>query len=598
MEITTPFNRSVFLDTCFFMSAPFVPLSASNRGAVHRTALLAILLLFCALTALYGRLGLLAEIGGRVKAYDSAYYYMYVRSMVMDRDLDFTNEITRMIGKEHAEETRVPKTGLPENNMAIGAALFWTPFFLLGHLATLLVNALGRASLPLDGYSTFYQSFVYIGNALYVAAGLCLSILTYRRFVSERAALFGAAATLLVTPLSYYVWSLTPLAHNVSFFAVSLFLYAYITRGLSIPTALTAGLMFLARWQDILYAAPLLIDGTLLLGNALRGRDANARRQILELALAAGAFVLLVSLQFVCWKILFGDYILVPPHSQQIDPLRMHPLSSLFNAKDGILSWHPLLALGFGGLFLLWPRKRKLVLSCVGVLLLQFMFIASLQWSAGGTFGMRFFVGGLPFFGLGFALLYERMRSRAWKRWTSLLVLTIAAVWNLLFVYQYAQHLVSHVRPLEFQDFVTDKLRIVSVSRSEELFLEAREAFLRNDVPGFLALSKQAYELDPRREKRILAHALACLLAGELTSARARFEELLAEHPGELLYRIGLAECLLANGNPLDAQRAWRLFSGQNEQEAELRRRIEDPSPPLDADFFRKAFQRLAELHH
>lgn len=576
--------------------APALPCSPA-RGAAQRSALVAILLLFCALTALYGRLGLLVEPGSRVKAYDSAYYYMYLRSLTMDHDLDFTNEITRMIGKEHAEKTRVAKTGRPENNMAVGAPLLWAPFFLLGHLSALLANGLGLSALPLDGYSSLHQGFVYVGNALYVAAGLCLSILTFSRFVSARSALYGAAATLLATPLSYYVWSLTPMAHNVSFFAVSLFFYAYVSRGLSTPSILAAGLMFLARWQDILYAAPLLYDGALLLGDAARGRIPNARRRLSELGLALAGFFLLLSLQFLCWKLVFGEYILVPPNSQKIEPWRMHPLGSLFNAKDGILSFHPLLALGFAGLFLLWRKERKLALSCLGVLLLQFFFISSLQWGAGGTFGMRFFVGGLPFFGLGLALLHERMRGKPWTRWTSLLILSAAAVWNLLFVYQYAQHLIPHSRPLAFQDFVSDKLRIVSVSRSEELFMAAREAYLRGDAQGFLALSRRAYELDPTREKKILAYALACLDVGDLASGRERFEELLAAQPGELLYRVGLAECLLASGRPEAAQRAWSLFPGQDAPETELRRRIEEATPPLDPEFLRKAFQRLAALH-
>jgi len=507
-----------------------------------RSLALALAVTFFGLTLLYGWLGYLDNPGTRVKAFDSAYYYMYLRSLAMDQDLDFTNEISTMISADYARQ-RITAVGRPENNMAVGSALLWTPFFLLGHLATLLSNSLFGAHLPTDGYSEFYQGFVYAGNALYVLFGLLFLARTLCRYVSQPAAAYGCLAALLASPLCYYLWSLTPLAHNGSFFAVALFLYLYTTRGLAITTALAAGLMFLVRWQDILYALPLAWDALAFLAGP--GRSAAAPqplpRRLRQLAGLAASFFLVISPQLISWKLIFGKFVLVPPNVQKIDFMHMHPLTTLFSPADGILAWHPFLLAGFSGLFLLRSKDRKLAVSCILVLIVQFMFIASLQWSAGGSFGMRFFVGGLPFFGLGFGLLYERLKDRAALRRTALVLLVLVALWNQIFVYQYQHHLVSHSRPLTFREHVTDKFRIIAVARSEELFMAGRDACLRNDFHEFSRLARRAYELDPEREKKILALGLAAMLDNDPATARSCFEKLAAQHPSKQIYPRGLA---------------------------------------------------------
>ena len=127
------------------------------------------------LTALYLWLGYLGRIDERIRGTDSVYYYIYVRSLLFDGDLDFSNELEFFYGRPDIQGTTT--TGLPPNVFSVGPALLWSPCFIVAHVATLLGQSF-VSELEADGYSALYQSFVYIGNSLYGLAGILLTALS------------------------------------------------------------------------------------------------------------------------------------------------------------------------------------------------------------------------------------------------------------------------------------------------------------------------------------------------------------------------------------------------------------------------------------
>src|SRR5438552_1720015 len=72
------------------------------------------------------------RVDGQLLGSDGVYYYVYLRSLVIDHDLDFTNEYTYY----HVSTATAPKTptNLAPNKYAIGPALLWMPFFLAAHV--------------------------------------------------------------------------------------------------------------------------------------------------------------------------------------------------------------------------------------------------------------------------------------------------------------------------------------------------------------------------------------------------------------------------------------------------------------------------------
>ena len=89
---------------------------------------------------------------------DGVYYYSWLRSIVIDRDIRFNNEYRDLGGSQP-----MSKTGLIGNKYAIGPAIIWSPAFLLVH-----------SFLHGDGYSLPYQLAVGLTSVCASIFGLLL----------------------------------------------------------------------------------------------------------------------------------------------------------------------------------------------------------------------------------------------------------------------------------------------------------------------------------------------------------------------------------------------------------------------------------------
>src|SRR5262245_23351697 len=99
---------------------------------------------------------------GRIADGDTIQYYAYLRSLVIDRDLDFTNDYELLYTREAGPAadnvwltSRTPR-GRPPNLMSIGPALLWSPFFLVAYVAVATLRSVGW-SMPLDGIAAPFQ---------------------------------------------------------------------------------------------------------------------------------------------------------------------------------------------------------------------------------------------------------------------------------------------------------------------------------------------------------------------------------------------------------------------------------------------------------
>ncbi len=179
-------------------------------------------------------------------ASDGREYFIQVRSLIIDGDLDFANETTLFRGRGTTDI------------YAFGTPLLWTPFFLFAHLWLGVLNLAG-AEYPRDGFFNPYQRAVGIGTLVY---GFIALVLIYRILCQYYSKRLAALSTLAVTGGSFVIWYLVAdnsLAHGTSMFAVALFLYTWHqTRGRESVRrwallGATAGLMSLMRWQNVLF---------------------------------------------------------------------------------------------------------------------------------------------------------------------------------------------------------------------------------------------------------------------------------------------------------------------------------------------------------
>ena len=196
-------------------------------------------------------------------------YYAYVRSAVIDHDLDFENEFRRgdpLFRTIYFEDDgalrpsmRSP-TGDVVDQWAVGPSLLWLPFFLAAHLVVRVLDLLG-AGIAADGFSPIYRYACAAGTALYGAAALLLSADLAARLAGRRAAALAVIAIWWASSLPVYMYFVPFHVHALSAFAVTLFLWCWIRWRPFAPEAgrwavwgLTAGLMI-----DVYYLNALLL---------------------------------------------------------------------------------------------------------------------------------------------------------------------------------------------------------------------------------------------------------------------------------------------------------------------------------------------------
>ncbi|HEX7410019.1 MAG TPA: hypothetical protein VF515_20565, partial [Candidatus Binatia bacterium] len=173
--------------------------------------------------------------GAVFQHHDPVGYYVYVRSLVHDGDLDFTNDLAMIPDGDPLPWGRDPVTGHPDNLYTVGLPLLVAPVYILPSLVLARIGAQGtpdsRFPLFLDQLIFSYASF------LLGAVGMWLSFRFACVYFAERDCLFATIAFWLCSPLIYYFAREPFQSHLASVFAFSLLLYIW-----KVPRRLSATL--------------------------------------------------------------------------------------------------------------------------------------------------------------------------------------------------------------------------------------------------------------------------------------------------------------------------------------------------------------------
>ena len=131
---------------------------------------------------------------GRVIDGDALSYYAWLRSVIFDGDIDFSNDY-RLLSDELAEDSwhLTPlATGLVSNPAPPGAAMLWAPLFLAVGAVVALLNLIG-AQIPFDGLALPFKLSAGVAGIAYATAGVWLCYDLARRIYSAAARVLGDA---------------------------------------------------------------------------------------------------------------------------------------------------------------------------------------------------------------------------------------------------------------------------------------------------------------------------------------------------------------------------------------------------------------------
>lgn len=319
---------------------------------------------------------------------DGQYYYSYLRSFVIDGNLDFSNEMEHFF-----RPVILTKVGMVTNKYAVGTAIFWLPFFLISHLLTLLLQVSGL-KIPADGYQHLYQISTGIGAVFYGVTGLFLCQKTVEKYFPKKIAISATVFFWLSSNLFFYT-AVDPInSHAVSFFTSSLLLYAFLkSKSLTIKRSVIlgaiGGLLITIRLQDAIFLLPMIF--------------AIGLKQNLTFFLLSVLFVFLP--QLCVWLFLYGE--LQSPYlisGEQFYWLNPKIWSVFLGEGSGLFIYTPVVILSLIGLFFLRKISRNIALFGILLFIIQTYIIACWHYyTQGASYGGRMFTSLSPFFIIGLA---------------------------------------------------------------------------------------------------------------------------------------------------------------------------------------------------
>ncbi|MBN1579216.1 MAG: hypothetical protein JXA89_00840 [Anaerolineae bacterium] len=359
---------------------------------------------------------------------DGLAYLIWLDSMVLDGDLDLSNQAEKFADVNTYHIYLNPETGRWASAFPLGIALLLLPFYRIAAWLDVLpifrINDLHFWGI--QGISFVYGLTIMIGINLYTLLTVTLGYGIARRFTRPWPAAVIVSAIYFGTPLFFYT-SIEPLnSHIGGAIPATLFIWLWL-RARDRQAAqswhqarpwlwvgLAGGLTALCRWQVALIAVPVGVE--LLL-----------RRKWRETALAALGGLLLVWIVPYSWWQMYGKLILIPATEGDKSAIVRAPVNAwrvLFSPIAGLFPWSPVAALALLGLVPLFKRDWRLASSVVVMFTLQVLVNGAVKnWWAGTGFGMRRMAELYPVYVLCLAVLSG---AAAKIRWLHSLLLSVS----------------------------------------------------------------------------------------------------------------------------------------------------------------------------
>lgn len=321
---------------------------------------------------------------------DGKFYYQYLPSVILDRDLDFTNQLREGWGYEP------PYDAVLEHDRVkypIGVSLSLMPSFLVAHCVSLPLYAItGKTFFQPNGYSIVYQLLNLAAVMGFSFATLLLvdGLLTRTFNLHGAHAAAAILATFMGTAYLYHTVRFPGFAHVVSTFWVTAMVCCAINivrqmrdarpPGWTAPAmAFCFAMAVVCRSTNVVYATLFVPVGYIAI------REKWIGRVIVWLPIALLACWPIV-LQLLCWKQMFGVYFPdTYSHGEYFEPFywtRPQLFNNLLSLKAGVLLWNPVWLLALIGLVMNAKKFGPMtwLLACSAVSAGAIWYINSAWW--------------------------------------------------------------------------------------------------------------------------------------------------------------------------------------------------------------------------
>jgi Dolichyl-phosphate-mannose-protein mannosyltransferase len=420
-------------------SAPSRPIEDSLRWWVVRFSLIglgAILVALCFRT--------------RVDA-DGIGYYSYLPALAIDHTFNLGPTFAQFLAihtpvyasnlQHHLAD------GLTADYKPVGSAELALPFYLLVHLALLLVPGPQEPTVGVE-----YQFAFTAASLFFAVVALTLIFRFVRRLWGLWPAALATTAVTFGTPLAPYIFLEPSYNHTFSVFSVTAFaLYVYATHDRRKPhqwllAGFLGGLATITHVQEVLFLGLILGEAIYLV---LR-REWSARLLPGYAIFGAGA-VLGGMPQLIADKVIFGRWLPVSAPDITLNYRQLHLFDVLFSTHHGWLSWSPLVVVALLGLPAVVRRLGWFGGSLIAIAVADVILNAALSdWWAGWSFGSRRLTDQTLLLALGFGSVFEWLHARRADR-IAVGLLSAGVVWSALVVAQASYVIRSDTGPPPLQ---------------------------------------------------------------------------------------------------------------------------------------------------
>ena len=390
--------------------------------------------------------------GGAHFSIDDKKYYAYVKSLVIDGDLDFQNEYQQLRVSDPYHLHHRTKAGRPPNIYPPGSMTLWLPFFILIHLILKIIRHFDPGLL-INGIIQPYRNAIGLSTIFYACLTFLIIYRMLKDYVKKSLAIMTVLLFLLSTFLIYYI-IFAPLMSTVcEAFMASLFIFLWLKQRKSatifryLILGIAGGLLIFVRPTLGIFLLLPLIDVSRGIISSLRRKNWAASKRIccLSFALLTGIVVGAIPLLFV-WKALYGEWIV--SFSRYFPRLSSpHILQVLFSWRHGLISWSPIILFSLLGLIILSFKHKDIGFGFISIFLITLYINASQKdWWGGGSFGARRFTSLAAIFCFGLAFFIQWIKSKTGRKifLIAMILFTCLIFWNLLLLYQFENNMINH----------------------------------------------------------------------------------------------------------------------------------------------------------
>lgn len=372
-------------------------------------------------------------------SWDVSGYYHYLPALFIYHDLRQQNWM-QAINEKYLPSPAYDQafdhqpSGHKVNKYAIGQAVLYAPFFLLGHTYANLTG-----TFPADGYSRPYQLAIWLGSLLISILGLwCLRKILLLYF-TDAAVMWTLLALGLGTHWMEYASITNGMNHTWLFTLLCLLILSTIrfyqkadwlsTLGIGV----SLGLAILTRPTELVWVLVPLLWGM----NSMKDRFTFLQQHFLKCLVAIVICGAIMSIQVIYWKYAAGEWIVYSYGDQGFNWLHPKVWRGLMGVNIGWWIYTPLMLLAMAGWPMVYKKHRSVFIpAALTTALAIYITLSWAHFEGGGGLGQRNLIQIYPLMAFPMAaLISTAIRSHIGK-WLWGVVLVVNVYYNGWWIHQ------------------------------------------------------------------------------------------------------------------------------------------------------------------